>query len=94
MSRIRWSDVLPRAARIVAEYSAMITLRQLFYRLVADGTLPNLDKSYKGLSRETAKGRRAGTFPRLVDRTRRVDRYKSFAGPEDARDWLRTTPCT
>jgi hypothetical protein len=78
MARRDWQTILNHAGEVVNEYDNRITLRQLFYRLVADGTLQNLDSSYKGLSRETAKARREGSFPSLVDRTRRVDRQLSF----------------
>lgn len=84
-----WPAILEHAAGIVHSYDDRITLRQLFYRLVADGTLANVDTSYKGLSRETAKARRGGDFPRLLDRTRSVDRAIGFGSPEQAREWLR-----
>lgn len=87
MARRDWHAILEHAAGVVSSYDERITLRQLYYRLVADGTLANVDSSYKGLSRETA--RRAGRFPRLVHRTRRVDRLASFDSPDAAREWLR-----
>jgi hypothetical protein len=90
VSRRDWAATLEHAAEIVHEYDDRITLRQLYYRLVADGTLENRDSSYKALSRETAKARREGAFPSLVDRTRRVVRQTSFESPETALDWLRS----
>jgi hypothetical protein len=87
--RIEWKRVLEQAAEIVRSYETGVTLRQLFYRLVADGTLPNTDASYKGLSAQTAAARRAGRFPPLVDLVRAIDRRASFDGPEDARARLR-----
>ena len=89
MARRDWNTILDHAAQLVDSYEQRITLRQLFYRLVADGTLENVDSSYKGLSRETARARREGTFPRLVDRTRRIDRSVAFESPDEAREWLR-----
>jgi hypothetical protein len=89
MARRDWQTILNHAREVVHEYDNRITLRQLFYRLVADGTLQNLDSSYKGLSRETAKARREGRFPSLVDRTRRIERQPSFDSPGEARKWLR-----
>ncbi len=73
----------------MASYDTRVTLRQLFYRLVADGTLPNTSSYYKVLSRYTARGRRHGTFPGLADRTSRIERFTSFDGTEDALDYLR-----
>jgi hypothetical protein len=87
--RVKWRDVTTHAASIVASYDTGVTLRQLFYRLVADGTLPNLLTYYRRLSEHTAKGRRDGTFPDLLDRTSRIERFKYFTGPLDATAWLR-----
>ena len=87
--RIRWEPVLEHAADVVTSYDTGVTLRQLFYRLVADGTLPNLHPKYKALSRETTKARRDGWFPELVDRRRDVPRPQTFDSPAEARSWLR-----
>ena len=65
-----------------------MTLRQLFYRLVAAQLLPNTTNAYKSLSRYTAEARRAGTFPALMDRGRTIHRYQTFASPAAARRWL------
>jgi hypothetical protein len=89
MSRIRWAPVLEHAAEIVESYETGVTLRQLFYRLVADETLPNLFYPYQNLGALTAKARRAGAFPPLIDATRAVYRPMSFEDPDDARSWLR-----
>lgn len=74
MGRTNWSAVVQHAAQIVRRYDTPVTLRQLFYQLVSDGTLPNSDTSYKGLSRYTAEARRRGIFPDLVDRNRTIER--------------------
>ena len=89
MTRVNWKrDVLPHAVEIVESYDTSVTLRQLFYRLVTDGTLPNLQTKYRNLSAETAKARRAGTFPELLDRRSRIERQPAFDGPADAMDYL------
>lgn len=88
-TRLDWSTIITRAADIVGSYDTGVTLRQLFYRLVAAVLLPNTRGAYNTLSRVTAVARRAGTFPDLVDRTRQIHRYRTFAGPDDARSWLR-----
>jgi hypothetical protein len=49
-ARVRWADVLDHGAEIALAYDEPPTLRQLFYRLVADGTLPNLDNYYRRLA--------------------------------------------
>jgi hypothetical protein len=88
VSRIDWPAVLDHAAEIVARYDTSVTLRQLFYQLVSDGTLANSDTSYKTLSKRTAEARRAGTFPDLIDRGRLIHRYQSWASPADALGYL------
>jgi hypothetical protein len=86
--RVQWEPVLDHAADIVRSYDTGVTLRQLFYRLVADGTLANTDTSYKTLSARTAAARRDGWFPALVDLGRTISRPLSFESPEEARAWL------
>lgn len=90
MSRLQaWPVIVERAAGIVSAYDTPCTLRQLFYRLVSAGTIPNTPGAYKQLSRHTAQARRAGTFPSLADQTRVIHRYPSFESPTAARTWLR-----
>ena len=52
--RTDWKALLPRAAEIVHSYDTGVTLRQLFYRLVANQSLPNTTSAYKSLSKYTA----------------------------------------
>lgn len=58
MAYVRWLPVLERSAEIVREYEGGVTLRQLFYRLVSEGEIPNTKDYYKSLSRYTAQARR------------------------------------
>jgi hypothetical protein len=87
--RLDWGHVLDRAAAIAASYSTRVTLRQLFYRLVAAGLLPNTLSAYKHLSARTAEARRAGWFPPFMDRTRSIHRYRTFTSESAARAWVR-----
>jgi hypothetical protein len=87
--RVDWKTVLVHAAEIVVSYDTLVTLRQLFYRLVADLTLPNLKSYYQRLSHMTAEARSNGTFPDLLDRTSRIEQFLFFDGPAAARDYLR-----
>jgi hypothetical protein len=87
-ARLDWPTIIERSIDILASYADRITLRQLFYRLVAEGRIPNTTSAYKYLSRLTAIARRAGRFPRLVDRTRRIDRQLFWDGPAHAKRWL------
>ena len=83
-----WPLLLEQAATIVRSYDTSVTLRQLFYRLVAAELLPNTTNAYKALSKYSAEARRAGTFPALMDRGRTIHRYPSFSGATEARGWL------
>lgn len=82
--RIDWPSILVRAAEIVTSYDTGVTLRQLFYRLVAAQLIPNRQNAYSGLSRYTARARRADAFPALIDLGRGIERPLRFAGPDDA----------
>lgn len=89
MARIAWQAVLHRAAEIVLSYGASVTLRQLFYRLVVEALLPNTRSYYQRLSEYTARGRRDGTFPHLLDRTNGIARPRAFNDAADALRWVR-----
>lgn len=81
---IDWTPVLERAVAIVLGYDTPPTLRQLYYRLVSEGLIPNREGAYKGLSARTAEGRREGTFPALTDRTRSVSQIPAWTSPGEA----------
>ena len=87
-ARLKWADVLERARDIVAEYDTQVTLRQLFYRLVAEQVLPNTQSYYGALGRYTADARRRDEFPDLVDTTREIHRLRGFDDPEDALEYI------
>jgi hypothetical protein len=91
MSRLAWPSIIAHAAEIVEDYDTGVTLRQLFYRLVADETIPNTSAAYKTLSRRTAQARRQGCFPALIDRGRAIHCRPAFQSPGDALEWLTDT---
>jgi hypothetical protein len=88
---------LDRAAEIIEETldaeGVRLTLRGLFYRLVSEALIPNLDARYKRLSRLTAGRRRDGEFPDLHESVRAIDVPTSWRSPEEAladlRRWYR-----
>lgn len=86
--RTSWPEILEAGADIVRSYDTLVTLRQLFYRLVAIELLANTTTNYKTLSKRTAEARRSAGFPNLVDRTRSIHRPLFFDGAEDAKTWL------
>lgn len=84
-----WSQILSQAAQIVRSYDTGVTLRQLFYQLVARQIIDNTRQQYTYLSKKTAEGRRDGTFPELIDKTSKVLLPQWFYSPEDAVEDLR-----
>ncbi|KKM00218.1 hypothetical protein LCGC14_1806620 [marine sediment metagenome] len=86
--RLKWNIIVVEAAQIVTSYSTSVTLRQLFYRLVSRGSVPNTQSAYKTLSKVTAEARREGWFPDLIDRTRSIEKWQDFSDPGQAQRWL------
>lgn len=82
-SRIDWEPIVARAAMWTSEQEVLVTLRQVFYRLVSDQLIPNTSSMYKTLSRRTAKARREGWFPALADGTREVVLPTTFRDLDD-----------
>jgi hypothetical protein len=80
----KWDSIIAAAARIARSYDTPVTLRQLFYRLIAAQLIRNCDSDYNQLSRLTAEGRRDGTFPELMDTTRKIVEPLFFDNPADA----------
>ncbi len=72
VKRAGWAERLDHAAEIVESYDTPVTLRQLFYRLVADGSIQNTRSAYGDLSKHTTRAREEGTFPQLLDTTREI----------------------
>ncbi len=87
--RVRWTPIIEEAAGIVHGYASAVTLRQLFYRLIARGLIPNLRSYYSRLSEHTAEARRDGWFPDLLDQGRSILEPVTFTGPDEARVFLR-----
>ncbi|MFF4324506.1 hypothetical protein [Streptomyces sp. NPDC001568] len=71
--RIRWPLVVEPARQIVDGYAPLkVTLRQVMYRLAAEGVLPHTPPMYRRLSSQLAQARREGRFPDLIDTVREV----------------------
>ena len=72
MSKIQYRDIkfqnkslelIERVNSIISEYNAQgyeLTLRQVYYQLVARGFIPNNERSYKNLGNLINDGRLAG----------------------------------
>lgn len=87
-TRLHWPPIIERAAEIVEASALPMTLRQVHYLLVSENLIPNTPSAYQRLSRLSAQARRAGSFPRLVDLGRKVERPPSWDGPADALAFL------
>lgn len=81
---LRWAPIVERAAEIVRSYDTQVTLRQLYYRLISEGLIPNEQNKYNTLANRTAEARRDGCFPDLIDRGRKIHRAPSWDAPDDA----------
>lgn len=73
---------------IIEQYQAQgyeLTLRQLYYQLVARGHIPNNDREYKKLGSVIADARLAGLvdWDAIVDRTRNVRTNPHWGSPQE-----------
>jgi hypothetical protein len=87
----KWPTIVARAAEIVHSYDTGVTLRQVFYRLVAEGTLENTLGKYQELSHHTAEARRNGDFPDLIDQGRTIDRAQFYRDTDEAREEMQAS---
>lgn len=54
MGHIHWPDIVDRARGVVTGYGELgCTLRQVHYRLVSEGLIPNTPPAYRRLSSPT-----------------------------------------
>lgn len=83
-----WAELLTVGHWFVGSVGGGVTLRQLFYHLVARGLLLNTTTAYKALSDRTTRAREAGVFPALLDRGRQIVRLPMWADVSDAKAWL------
>lgn len=78
---------IEQANEIISTYASQgltLTLRQLYYRLVATDVIPNNFRSYKNLQSLVNDARLAGLidWDAIEDRTRNLDKPASWNGPE------------
>lgn len=87
-------ELIQRVNSIIAEYSRQgyeLTLRQVYYQLVARGFIPNNERSYKNLGSLINDGRLAGLIDwyAIVDRTRNLRGNSHWDAPADVIDSAR-----
>lgn len=83
--------VIEKANEFIAEYAEQgiaLTLRQIYYRFVGAGLIPNEPQQYKKLGHTLSEGRLNGLidWDAIVDRTRGPTRHAQRRGPADAID--------
>lgn len=97
MSKIQYKDIafqgkslelIERVNSIITEYDAQgyeLTLRQVYYQLVARGYIPNNERSYKNLGELINNGRLAGLIDwyAIVDRTRNLRNNSHWDSPSE-----------
>ncbi len=83
-------ETLNHAHEIAEEYSGNLTVRQLYYQLVARGYIPNTFQSYQRLVGILTDARLSGEFPFewLLDRTREARPGKFTGNQDDVSDAL------
>ena len=80
-------DLIELVNSVIDEYAAQgyeLTLRQVYYQLVARGYIPNNERSYKNLGNLINDGRLAGLLDwyAIVDRTRNIKRNAHWEDPQ------------
>jgi len=83
------SELIAQVRKIIKGYDFALTLRQIYYQLVARQIIPNQQKYYMKLSRLCVIGRDEGILPEeaFADRLRQVDKPASWL---DLADFMAT----
>lgn len=90
-----YATIVEATKKILSEYSFPLTLRQIYYRLVANGMIPNKRSAYNSLSKWLVKAREDAAIDdtRIEDRSRSVIAHvNAYESPDDfvsaAKDWF------
>jgi len=84
------SQLLQHILGIINQYQVKLTIRQIYYRLVAAGIIQNTRSSYNSLDKILVKARIKGIIPfnKLEDRSRSfLAGDNKFEDPEDFMSW-------
>ncbi len=92
--RGRSLELIDLVNKVIAEYKAQgfeLTLRQVYYQMVARGFIPNNERSYKNMGNLINDGRLAGyiDWNAIVDRTRNLRRNSHWNEPSEVIDSAR-----
>lgn len=78
-------ELIGQVQEIIEEYSMPLTLRQIYYQLVARQVIENLQREYKRLASILSNARKAGliSFDDITDRTRIPFKHSSWDNLKD-----------
>lgn len=79
---MRYNRVVELVNTILFQYTMPLTLRQIFYRLVANFDYPNTQSAYSQLSKQLVRARERNH----IDETRMEDRSREFLGGDQGFD--------
>jgi len=79
VKNVKYQEIVKAVNDVLAQYDMPLTLRQIYYRLVAKLLIPNTVTAYKTLSKLMVKARERGE----VDDTRIEDRSRQVLGIGD-----------
>jgi len=84
---MKYEATVAAVNRVINQYSIPLTLRQIYYRLVAAGLIPNRRSAYNGLSSQLVTARERGEVDenRINDRSRSIE-DRAFNTPNDFLD--------
>ncbi len=84
-------ELLAQVQIIIGSYDFALTLRQIYYQLVAKQIIPNDQSAYRKLSRLCVMGRDEGILPEdaFVDRLREVDKPDSWTDLTEYMDTIK-----
>ena len=89
------SELIEQVQEIIKGYDFALTLRQIYYQLVARQIIPNQQKYYMKLSRLCVTGRDEGILPEdaFADRLRKVDKPSSWIDLNEFMESVRKSYC-
>ena len=81
---MKYDETVRTVNKVISQYSMALTLRQIYYRLVAAGLIPNQRSAYNSLSSQLVRARENGEVDdnHIVDRSRSITDI-SFDTPSD-----------
>jgi len=81
---MKYEQTVAAVNAIIAQYTIPLTLRQIYYRLVVAGLIPNRRSAYNGLSAQLVRAREMGEVDerRINDRSRSIE-DRAYDSPED-----------